>query len=173
MSQFTSFTFQSIIAGCHIEINETGTTLRFKPGILTGSSSGSSTGTGKVVTHDCGTSRSIGWFIEGILPIALFCKTPVSLVLTGITNDGIDLSVDILRAVTFPLLQNFGIWGITMNVKRRGAVPKGGGIVELMIPPIKTALKPLHVTEEGLIKRITGKKVINVDFFCRRQYLTV
>ena len=60
------------MSGCHIEINETGTTLRFKPGLLQGSSAGSSTGTGKVVTHDCGTSRSIGWFIEGNFVAYLF-----------------------------------------------------------------------------------------------------
>eukprot|EP00128_Syssomonas_multiformis_P011072 Colp12_sorted_trinity150504_noHs@32145 len=146
---------EKLTDGCHIEINETGTTLRFKPGLLQGSSSGS-TGTGRVVTHDCGTSRSIGWFIEGIIPIALFCKTPVEITFTGVTNDGTDLSVDILKTVTLPLLQNFGAWGATLNVKRRGAMPKGGGIVEFKLPPVKKALTPLHVTEEGLVKRIRG-----------------
>mmetsp|Transcript_68133 Transcript_68133/g.133966 ORF Transcript_68133/g.133966 Transcript_68133/m.133966 type:complete len:517 (+) Transcript_68133:47-1597(+) len=147
---------EKLTDGCHIEINETGTTLRFKPGLLQGSSAGSSTGTGKVVTHDCGTSRSIGWFIEGIIPIALFCKTPVQLILTGITNDSTDMSVDILRNVTLPLLQNFGVWGATLEVKRRGAVPKGGGVVHFTLPPVKKDLKPLHVTDEGLVKRVRG-----------------
>lgn len=45
-----------------IEINETGTTLRFKPGYITGGRA----------NHDCGTIRSLGWFIEGLLPLALF-----------------------------------------------------------------------------------------------------
>lgn len=94
----------------------------------------------------------------GIIPIALFCKTPVELVLTGVTNDCTDLSVDILRTVTLPLLQNFGVWGASLEVKRRGAMPKGGGIVHFKIPPVKTALKPLHVTEEGLVKRVRGKQ---------------
>lgn len=75
------------------------------------------------------------------------------------TNDGLDLSVDILQTVTIPLLQNFGIWGITLKVKRRGAMPKGGGLVELHIPPVRTALKPINVTEEGLIKRVRGGRV--------------
>lgn len=92
----------------------------------------------------------------GILPLALFCKTPVDLVLTGVTNDSTDLSVDVIKTVTLPLLQNFGVWGASLVVKRRGCMPKGGGIVELKIPPVKTALKPLHVTEEGLVKRVRG-----------------
>ena len=102
-------------AGCRVEINETGTAFRFHPGILVGGQ----------ITHDCGLSRSIGWFVEGILPLAVFCKKSLELSLTGITNDSLDLSVDILRNVTIPLLMNFGIMNVTMKVKRRGAAPKG------------------------------------------------
>jgi RNA 3'-terminal phosphate cyclase-like protein len=130
---------EKIADGCHIEINETGTTLKFKPGILVG---------GKI-THDCGKSRSIGWFIEGIIPLAMFCKTPLQLTLTGITNDALDISVDILRSVTLPLLQNFGIQGTSLVVKRRGAAPKGGGLVELSIPIARTSLLPIHIVQEG------------------------
>ncbi len=128
-----------------LEINETGSAMKYKPGILLG---------GKI-SHDCGAARSIGWFIEGILPLVFFCKIPVELALTGITNDALDLSVDILRTVTFPLLQNFGVTGIDFKVKRRGAYPKGGGLVEVRFPIVR-ALRPLFVVEEGLIKRIRG-----------------
>lgn len=72
------------------------------------------------------------------------------------TNDSTDLSVDVLKTVTLPLLQNFGVWGGSLEVKRRGAMPKGGGIVEFKLPPVKKSLTPLHVTEEGLVKRIRG-----------------
>jgi len=140
---------EQLTDGSYIEINETGTTLRFKPGILVGSS-------GRKITHDCGVSRCIGWFIEGILPMAIFSKTPVELTLLGITNDSLDLSVDLLRDVTIPLLQNFGIWGIQMKVVRRGCAPKGGGAVEISIPCTKGSLKSIQLVEEGLIKRIRG-----------------
>lgn len=36
-------------------------------------------------------------------------KAPFNLVLSGITNDNVDLSVDALKAVTLPLLKRFGV----------------------------------------------------------------
>jgi RNA 3'-terminal phosphate cyclase-like protein len=61
------------------------------------------------IEHDCGTTRSIGWFLEAIIPLALFSKRPLHVTLTGITNDNLDLSVDSIRAVTLPLLKQFGV----------------------------------------------------------------
>jgi RNA 3'-terminal phosphate cyclase-like protein len=136
---------EKIMDGCAIQINETGTVLKFKPGIITGGQ----------ISHDCGTTRSIGWFIEGIIPLVVFAKVPVVLMLTGITNDALDLSVDILRNVTLPLMRNFGIEGMTVDVKRRGAAPNGGGLVEFRAPIVRE-LRPLNVIDCGLIKRIRG-----------------
>jgi len=84
--------------------------LRYKPGLISG---------GRIV-HDCGTSRAIGWFIEGILPLVVFGKDNASIAFTGVTNDALDLSVDILRNVTLPFLRNFGVEGATLTIKRRG-----------------------------------------------------
>ncbi len=105
--------------GCEITINETGTVLRYSPGILLGGN----------ITHDCGLSKSIGWFIEGIIPLAVFCKEALHITFTGITNDSLDLSVDTIRHITLPLLRNFGIEGASLKVVKRGAAPKGGGEV--------------------------------------------
>lgn len=131
--------------GCQIEINETGTVLKFRPGLLTGG----------VIAHDCGTARSMGWFIEGIIPLCIFCKEAVQLTLTGITNDASDMSVDVLRDVTLPLLRNFGIDGCVLAIKRRGSFPNGGGLVEVKFPVVRE-LKPIHVTDAGLIARVRG-----------------
>jgi RNA 3'-terminal phosphate cyclase-like protein len=137
---------EAITDGTKIEINETGTILRFKPGILIGGRH----------SHDCGLARSIGWFIEGILPLAPFCKDPLHLLLSGITHDEIDLSVDVLRAVTFPLLQNFGIYNVNFHIKKRGVPPKAGGLVELSIPIIRGSLQSVYLVDEGLVKRVRG-----------------
>lgn len=42
-----------------------GTTMRYKPGMVTG---------GSGYTHDCGNSRAIGWFLEPLAVIALYGK---------------------------------------------------------------------------------------------------
>lgn len=142
--------------GAVIEINETGTSLRFKPGLLVGGS----------ITHECALSRSVGWFIEGILPLAPMCKFPISCEFSGVTNDSYDLTVDTLLAVTLPLLRNFGIEGATLQVKRRGAPPKGGGAVNFFCPIVRE-LRPIYIVDVGLIKRVRGTA------FCTRISPTV
>lgn len=140
--------------GSKIEINSTGTQLRFKPGVLLG---------GKI-EHQCPvvskedmdmivednneddpsmkSARSIGWYLEGILPLAAFGKDPLSVKFTGIT-DGcahVDPSPDYLKAAVMPLFQQFGLGVVSehedpmlapkspsIRVIKRGAAPFGGG----------------------------------------------
>ena len=57
--------------GMKVEINETGTTLKYKPGIVTG---------GRRISHDCGTARAIGYFLEVVIPVCLFAKLGFNIV---------------------------------------------------------------------------------------------
>ena len=100
--------------GMKVEINETGTTLKYKPGIVTG---------GRRISHDCGTARAIGYFLEVVIPICLFAKKPVDLTLTGITNDETDVSVDTIRTVTLPMIKRqFGVDdGLALTIVKRGS----------------------------------------------------
>jgi RNA 3'-terminal phosphate cyclase-like protein len=131
--------------GCSIEVNETGTGFKYRPGILVGGRS----------QHDCGTSRAMGWFIEGILPLCPFAKNPVDVTFTGITNDDVDLGVDTLRSVTLPLLKHFGLPDLTLKIKKRGAPPQGGGEVQFGCPIVRE-LNPINLTDPGLVRRIRG-----------------
>lgn len=93
-----------------------GTAILLKPGVIAG---------GQVV-HDCPLSRSIGYFLEPVVMLAPFAKKPLQLTLRGITSDDQDLSVcpyeiyhrcvltsihqvDLVRTVTLPHLQLFGV----------------------------------------------------------------
>ena len=134
------------VSGCRIEINETGTVLRFSPGLLIGGN----------ISHDCGLSRGIGWFVEALLPLAAFCQRPLSLSLTGVTHHPLDLSADTFAHVTLPLLQNFGLQGALLSVKRRGRLPRGGGEVAVSLPNVRSALKPVYIVDEGLVRRVRG-----------------
>jgi len=138
---------ESLTNGTVVQINETGTVLRLRPGVLTGGR----------VRHDCGTHRSIGWFAEAVLPLLLFCKDPAYLELSGVTNDARDLGVDVLRETTLPLLHRFAPGcGASLRVRRRGAPPLGGGVVELSVPVPARELLPLHLVEFGRVRRVRG-----------------
>jgi RNA 3'-terminal phosphate cyclase-like protein len=166
----------SMTNGSRIEINNTGTQLRFSPGVLIG---GPIEHTCPVPTQieagdsdqDSNNSRSIGWFLEGILPLAPFGKEPLSISLTGITDGSCDIdpSVDYLKVSALPLMQHFGI-GVTdaddflspqapqIRVVRRGAAPAGGGRVEFYCPVVKD-LKPIDLTDVGKFKRVRGTAI--------------
>jgi RNA 3'-terminal phosphate cyclase-like protein len=133
--------------GSIIEINETGTSLRYVPGTLVGGA----------ITHDTSISRSIGWYIEGLLPLFLFTKQATSLVLTGITNDNADVNVDVLRDVVLPSLGLFGVTkeACSLQVRKRGCAPAGGGEVSLSIPHVRE-LKPINLVDEGYVKKVSG-----------------
>ncbi|OSD08633.1 18S rRNA biogenesis protein [Trametes coccinea BRFM310] len=137
---------ERVTNGTVIEISVTGTAVLLKPGIIAGGS----------VTHECPLSRSIGYFLEPVIMLAPFAKKPLSLTLKGITTDEHDLSVDIIRTVTLPHLQLFGVSdGLELRIKKRGSAPSGGGEVQFLCPIVKQ-VKTLNFVDPGRIKRIRG-----------------
>ncbi|CAH9061419.1 unnamed protein product [Cuscuta epithymum] len=140
---------EKVCDDCKVEINETGTKLRYRPGIVMG---------GKNLTHDCGVSRSIGYFMEPLIVLGLFGKKPLCIRLKGITNDPKDPSVDTFRSTTLPILKQFGVpsEGLGLKVESRGVAPNGGGEVILSVPIVQDSLKAVIWTDEGLVKRIRG-----------------
>ena len=138
--------------GSNVEINATGTALRYEPGLLIGGN----------IEHDCGPSgRAIGWFLQGVLPLAPFGKRPLNLELRGITNDDTDPSVDNLRSVALAVLWKFGIGededggALDLKVKCRGAPPLGGGTATFRCPVMRE-LNTIDATDPGLIKKVRG-----------------
>lgn len=66
-----------ITNGSRIELNETGTSLYYSPGLLAGGE----------IDHECSLQRGIGYYLEGVMALAPFCKTPISIKLKGVTNN--------------------------------------------------------------------------------------
>eukprot|EP00252_Welwitschia_mirabilis_P025637 TRINITY_DN8102_c0_g1_i1.p1 TRINITY_DN8102_c0_g1~~TRINITY_DN8102_c0_g1_i1.p1 ORF type:complete len:380 (+),score=67.34 TRINITY_DN8102_c0_g1_i1:237-1376(+) len=140
---------EKISDGCVVEINETGTKLRYRPGVLLG---------GKHMVHDCGLSRAIGYFLEPLLVLGLFGKTSLSITLKGITNDNKDPCVDTFRHTTLPMLKHFGVplEDLELKIVSRGAPPKGGGEIRLKVPIVQHSLNAVTWVDEGMVKRIRG-----------------
>jgi RNA 3'-terminal phosphate cyclase-like protein len=137
----------------------------------------------------------MGYFLEPIIMFAPFAKKPLALTLRGITTDDKDLSVrlstvtrcirltiflkaDLIRTVTLPHLEPFGISdglelkvsdasptarsynNVCPKIKKRGSPPLGGGEVLFLCPTVKQ-VKTLNFVEPGKIKRIRGVAYAN------------
>ncbi|KAI9342380.1 RNA 3'-terminal phosphate cyclase domain-containing protein [Obelidium mucronatum] len=144
---------EKLTNGSHLEISYTGSSLLYKPGVITG---------GKI-THDCPPSRAIGYFLEPLIAIAPFAKVAFHLTLNGITNDNVDICVDTLRTVTLPTLKKFlpsietSNAPLDLKITKRGAPPLGGGQVIFQCPIIKSLKPGVLLTDPGLgVKRIRG-----------------
>lgn len=147
----------SMTNGTTIEINATGTQLRFKPGVLLGGE----------IEHTCPLGRSVGWYLEGIFPLAAFGKEPLQLTLHGITDGtaDVDPSPDYLAASFIPFMIKLGI-GVdddqpppVVKVTNRGAAPLGGGTVDFYCPIVKKELSPIELVNFGKVKRIRGNAI--------------
>ena len=56
---------EKVSNGTVVEINATGTRLRYSPGDIAG---------GAGLEHDCGTARGVGYFLEPLVCLGLFAK---------------------------------------------------------------------------------------------------
>jgi RNA 3'-terminal phosphate cyclase (ATP) len=83
---------------------------------------------------DVGTAGSIPLILQALMPVAAFSPAPVEFELTGGTDVRWSPSIDYLRLVQLPLLQQTG-YQAAIRVHRRGHYPKGGGHVSVTIYP--------------------------------------
>lgn len=138
-----------ITNGTIININRTGTSLKFTPGTITNKY-------GDEFTFETDKSRGITYYAEGLIPISLFGKESLLINLEGITNNDIDNSVDSFKSSTCSLLQKLVVGDtVIFDIKRRGVAPNGKGLVKFKCPII-TNLAPFDWLDEGKIKRVRG-----------------
>ncbi|XP_022699788.1 RNA 3'-terminal phosphate cyclase-like protein [Varroa jacobsoni] len=135
-----------ITNGTEASVNETGTEIFYKPGVLHGGN----------IEHSCVLSKSVTYFLEGLIYLAPFCKSALNVRLFGITNNYIEQSVDSFKQAALPIIGKFMFTdGLDLEIVNRGAPPLGGGEVRFKAPICKT-LRPVQFTNPGKIKRIRG-----------------
>eukprot|EP00633_Aureoumbra_lagunensis_P002226 CAMPEP_0197288450 /NCGR_PEP_ID=MMETSP0890-20130614/5543_1 /TAXON_ID=44058 ORGANISM="Aureoumbra lagunensis, Strain CCMP1510" /NCGR_SAMPLE_ID=MMETSP0890 /ASSEMBLY_ACC=CAM_ASM_000533 /LENGTH=422 /DNA_ID=CAMNT_0042759187 /DNA_START=12 /DNA_END=1280 /DNA_ORIENTATION=- len=143
-----------LTSGSRVEINQTGSALKLVPGFLVG---------GKI-EHDVSRSgRGIGWFLEGLLPLAPFCGKPLELILLGATCAGPSWrSVDAIKHGPLVWLASDFKIECSLIIEKRQAVSSkqeqiqdGPGRIIFKCTPVRS-LKPIHAVDAGLVAKIRG-----------------
>ena len=158
---------EAVTNGSNIEISYTGTTLVFRPGLITGSAPGSGASNG-VIRHEVSAActRGVSYFLLPLCLLAPFSKAPMNVLFTGpgvitsATPAG-DVSVDTIRTAILPIYANFGISNnIELRILRRSNMAssgKGGaGEVQLVFGHQIRLPKTIHLLNSGRIKKIRG-----------------
>ena len=158
---------ETVTNGSHIEISYTGTTLIYRPGLITGSAPGSGA-SGGVIRHEppAECTRGVSYFLNPLCLLAPFSKAPINVLFTGpgvitsSTPTG-DMSVDSVRTAILPLYAQFQISNnIEIRISRRsnaGIGGKGGaGEVQLVFGHQVRLPKTIHLLNPGRIKKIRG-----------------
>ncbi|KAF2468093.1 18S rRNA biogenesis protein [Lindgomyces ingoldianus] len=157
----------SITNGSTTEFSMTGTTLVYRPGLITGSAEGLGA-SGGVIRHvlgkECGM-RGVSWWLIPLCILAPFAKSQVNVVfygegvVTSATPSG-DVSVDSVRTAILPIYKSFGIdRNIELRVLKRSCAAKAGaegGEVQLVFGHQVRLPKTLHLLNPGRVKRIRG-----------------
>ncbi len=103
---------------------------------------------------DVGTAGSISLVLQGLIPPLLFADRESFLEIRGGTDVHWSPPIDAIRYVFVPILRKMGA-DISIDVKRRGHYPKGGGIVHVTISP-SDSIRPIELIEMGKIRIIHG-----------------
>lgn len=160
---------EAVTNGSHIEISYTGTTIIYKPGLITGSSTGSGA-SGGVIRHEIPetNTRGVSYFLLPLCLLAPFSKAPINVLFTGAgvitaaTPTTGDISADGVRTAILPVFAtHFDITrDIEVRIHRRsnaGPDGRGGaGEVQLVFGHQVRLPKTLHLLNRGLVKRIRG-----------------
>ena len=116
----------------------------FKPGKIRGGS----------YKFDIGTAGSISLMLQCLAPIASFADSEVKLRIIGGTNVRWSPPIHILDKVIWNAIREMGFIGNIM-VSKHGFYPKGGGIVDVNITPIKE-LGPIVLDTQPKNMKIKG-----------------
>jgi RNA 3'-terminal phosphate cyclase (ATP) len=92
-----------------------------------------------------GTAGSVGLLFQTLLPALLHADAPSTLELEGGTHNPLAPPFEFLDRVFLPVLRHMGA-GATLELRRTGFAPAGGGVMTARIEPC-AALRPVHLTE--------------------------
>lgn len=108
-------------------------------------------------THlwDIGTAGSTTLLAMTLLPVAAFAREPCSFRLQGGLFQDFAPTAYHLQHVLLSLLERMGLRA-EIRIVRPGYVPKGGGIIEMEVPPMDGPLRALSLVHPGKAERVWG-----------------
>jgi len=158
----------AVTNGAQIQFSMTGTTLVYRPGLITGSAEGLGAAGGVIrheIPREC-AKRGVSWWLVALCILAPFSKGHVNVVfhgagcVTSSTPAG-DISADTVRTAILPLYKSFGIERtIELRILQRSCAPAmgkdAGGEVQLVFNHQVRLPKTLHLLNAGRVKKIRG-----------------
>ncbi|CCC69785.1 hypothetical protein NCAS_0D02040 [Naumovozyma castellii] len=137
---------ESVTNGSVIEISYTGTTILYRPGIISGGAH----------THNCPPSKPVGYFVEPMLYLAPFSKKKFSIIFKGITASHSDAGIEAIKWGLLPILEKFGCRECALHTLKRGSPPNGGGEVHLVVDSLIAQPITMHELERPTIATVRG-----------------
>lgn len=95
-----------------------------------------------------GTAGSTSLVIQAILPVLLYSGCQSKITIIGGTNVPMSPPIDYMIHVFSYNIRHFGA-NVSIKLLRRGHYPRGGGLVELEVLPLKEPLKSVSLISRG------------------------
>ncbi len=104
---------------------------------------------------DIGTAGSTTLLTITLLPVVCFSTGVVSFKISGGLFQDFAPSAYHMQYVLFPMLNKMGIIA-KFGIIRPGYVPRGGGVIEVVVEPVRGKIKPIRLPNQGDLVRIEG-----------------
>ncbi|MEM4847127.1 MAG: RNA 3'-terminal phosphate cyclase, partial [Thermosphaera sp.] len=100
------------------------------------------------INIDVGTAGSASLVIQAVLPVLLYAPGWSILTVKGGTDVQWSPPIDYMSRVFAHNIKHLGVEADVKLVKR-GHYPRGGGVVEVFVKPVREALKPVDLVKRG------------------------
>ena len=104
---------------------------------------------------DIGTAGSTAMLALCVIPLAVFADKPSVYIVTGGLFQDFAPSLFHLKHVLLPVLRNMGVQ-VEVRILQPGYVPRGGGMIEVKVIPMREPLKPLNIAASGRLAELRG-----------------